>query len=60
MPTMNIDLKLLIDERSFSMRDECHDDNNMITKSFDECEKCTEFPCLELLRALQAVIDGEN
>lgn len=42
------------------MHDECHDDNNMITKSFDECEKCTEFPCPELLRALQAIIDGDN
>lgn len=42
------------------MRDECHDEDGMIIKSFKECERCSEFPCRELLRAMQAIIDGEN
>lgn len=42
------------------MRDECHDDTGMIIKSFKECEQCSDFPCIELCRAMQAIIDGEN
>lgn len=42
------------------MRDECHDESGMITKSFEECERCSDFPCRELCLAMQAVIDGEN
>ena len=42
------------------MRDECHYETGMIVKSFEECERCSDFPCLDLLRALQAVINGEN
>lgn len=42
------------------MRDECHDDDGIITKQFDECEKCPEFPCKELCGALNAIINGEN
>lgn len=42
------------------MRDECHNEIGMIIKSFEECEQCPDFPCRELCRALQAIIDGEN
>lgn len=42
------------------MRDECHDESGMIIKSFDECEQCPDFPCISLLGALQAIIEGEN
>lgn len=42
------------------MRDECHDETGMIIKPFEECEQCSDFPCRELCRALQAIIDWEN
>ncbi len=42
------------------MRDECCDETGMIIKPFNECEQCSDFPCRELCRALQAIIDGEN
>lgn len=42
------------------MRDECHDAEGIITKQFDECEKCPEFPCKELCGALNAIINDEN
>lgn len=42
------------------MKDECHDADGVITKHFDECEKCSEFPCKELCDALNAIINDEN
>jgi len=42
------------------MRDECHDADGVITKHFDECEACDEFPCKELCQALNAIINDEN
>lgn len=42
------------------MRDECHNADGVITKQFDECEKCSKFPCKELCDALNAVINDEN
>jgi hypothetical protein len=42
------------------MRDECHDADGVITKRFDECEKCSKFPCKELRDALNAIINDKN
>lgn len=42
------------------MRDECHDETGMIIKPFEECERCPDFPCIDLIRALQAIVDGDN
>ena len=42
------------------MKEECHDNNGMIMKEFSECEKCECFPCAELIRALNAIVEGEN
>lgn len=42
------------------MQDDCHDENGMIVKPFEECEQCHDFPCKDLCRALQAIINGEN
>lgn len=42
------------------MKDECHDETGMIIKSFEECEQCNDFPCEDLIRALQAIVDGDN
>lgn len=42
------------------MKDECHDLNGVITKPFNECEECSEFPCKELCEALNAIIGDEN
>lgn len=42
------------------MRDECHDETGMIIKPFEECEQCPDFPCIDLIFALQAIVDGDN
>ena len=47
-------------KRRFTMKDECCDENGVITKQFKECEECSEFPCDKLRSALNAVINGEN
>ena len=42
------------------MRNDCHDDIGMIVKTFEECKQCLDFPCIDLCRALQAIVDGDN
>ena len=42
------------------MKDECHNNNDAITKTFDECMACDVFPCRELCQALNAIINDEN
>ena len=42
------------------MKDECHNNNDTITKTFDECMACDVFPCRELCQALNAIINDEN
>lgn len=42
------------------MKDECHNNNYVITKTFDECKVCDEFPCKELCQALNAIINDKN
>ena len=42
------------------MKDDCADETGMITKTYDECEECDEYPCRELVRALNEIIEGRN
>lgn len=42
------------------MKDECHNEKDMIIKTFEECEKCKDFPCFELCQALNAIVEGDN
>lgn len=42
------------------MKDDCINKEGMIVKPFRECEKCDEFPCIELTHALNGIINGEE
>lgn len=42
------------------MNENCTDENGMIVKTFEECEKCPNFPCIPLIDALNAVVNGDN
>lgn len=43
-----------------SAKDECKDKDGMIIKHSDECEKCDRYPCRDYIRAMNAIICGEN
>lgn len=42
------------------MHEDCVDEYGMIIKPFEECEKCSDFPCHKLMMAINEIINGEN